>query len=142
MITDKMIEDEARETYGSDKDSGDSWAFYAFQSGAKFAQDKILEMASDGFEGFISKFQRSDMYSPRHMEKAYQAATIASEKKHQLEKEMYEHTNKVQAEWIAELEKEREEMKKALVEIRYYSGDPNYPKIVARRVLEELKAEK
>lgn len=147
-----MIEEEASEyAIKMYDDFGDdpTWPTIGgnFKAGAKFAQDKILEMASEGFEEFIEKFVRTDRYSERHMRKAYEAATIASEKKHQKENDN-DIVDKLEHR-IYELKKECAEMREALIDLVELINDQLHLNIYFgtyndkhAKLIEKLKGEK
>lgn len=138
-----MIEKSAK-TYIRDEDmtlgiSHSQIVFFSFKAGAKFAQNKILEMASEGYD----EYKEGIIHYPLWLN-VWQTATIASEKKHLKENcdtgiEWIRLDNK-----IADLQKERAEMKEALIEIdqsmEFYVGKKYVGPHV--KLIEKLKGEK
>jgi hypothetical protein len=84
--TDEQIEKMAREY--ADKDLLTRVGLYdyglrvmSYKAGFKACEAKMLAEATKNFEEFIFKFERSDAYSMRHMEKSYAAGAMSQARK-------------------------------------------------------------
>jgi hypothetical protein len=103
--------------------------------------DKEIEMASDSFEEHVKSRDMQVGYYVR--QETWIAATIASEKKHRDNIAGIINQIKIRDKEILDLQKEREEMKEALIDL-YESNLVTIPHLKCKhaKLIEKLKDEK